>query len=186
MIELNESEYYMELDFIRDYAMYAVIFGIFGMSWFGWAQENPPKSWQIPLGIASGISFIVAGIGGYLAWQNWDGATALASSDVYKQFGIIVGIECALALIGSLVLYKLRKQAYVSAWIAFVVGIHFIPLAGIFKDNALYILAALVAAAPLVAVYLARRTKLSVVTLTGVFVGTSLFAFALRGLLLAL
>jgi len=122
----------VDLDFLRDHAMYAVIFGVFGISWFGWAQEDPPKSWRMKLGVAIGISFIVACIGGYIAFKNWGGASVFNTPGMSRQFGIIVGIEFALASIGAGALHFLHKPKFVAAWIAFIVGAHFIPLAIIF------------------------------------------------------
>lgn len=171
-------------DFIRDHAMYAVIFGFFGFSWFGWAQAEPPAAWRLPLGIASGVCLVIALTGLYFALRHWDGATALSAPGVYQKFGVIVGIEFALALIGSLALMKLGRATYIAPWVAFIVGIHFAPLVSIFKDTSLYILSGLVALTPVVSLVVARSTSITAGTITCVTTGGVLFVFALRGLLL--
>ncbi len=176
----------MTIDFVRDHAMYAAIFGFFGFVWFGWAQEKPPESWRIRLGIGSGISMLVCLAGVYLAIQHWRDATALDSDNVYQTFGIVVATEIILAGVGSAILAWRGKQQYTAAWIAFVVGIHFVPLVWIFRDSALYLLAALVCIASIAAAFYAKRLNLSVSALTGASVGVILLVFGLRGLFLAL
>jgi len=94
-----------------------------------------------------------------------------------------VAFECTAAGIGAALLSRKRPQ-YVSAWIAFVVGVHFLPLAWIFQDDGLYLLTVLAAAAPFVAVLRANKTRIAVSALTGALMGTILLLFALRGLYL--
>lgn len=87
----------MPIEFVRDHAMYAAIFGFFAMVWFGWGQENPPTSWRIRLGFGSVVSLLVFLAGIYLAIQHWQDATALTSEGVYRNFGIIVGTKVVFA-----------------------------------------------------------------------------------------
>lgn len=176
----------MEIDFIRDHAMYAAIFGFFGFSWFGWAQDNPPQSWRVLLGIASGVSFLIALTGGYLAYTHWGGASSLDTPEAYRQFGVIVGIEFTLAFVGAGILAWRKRQEWIAAWIAFVVGIHFIPLAAIFNDSWLHILAALLASVSIAAVIGAKKVHISATTLACAGAGCVVLLFALRGLLLVL
>jgi len=175
----------MDVDFIRDHAMYAVIFGVFGITWFGWAQDNPPKSWRLPLMILAGVSLLVACVGGYVASQHWGGATVFDTPGISRQFGIIAGIEFATASVGAILLQVFRKPQYISAWIAFIVGLHFFPLVSIFQDNGLYVLAVLATLAPVVSVLIAKKVKVSVVALVGASTGSLLLLFAIRGLILA-
>ena len=170
------------MEFTRDLAMYAAIFGFFGVVWFGWAQEKPPKSWRTWLGVGSVASAAITVLGLYLAITNWGAATAL-TREASITFGIVVGLEFAIAGIGAAVISK-RKPQYIPAWIALVVGAHFLPLAWIFKDSWLYLLTALACAAPVAAVLLAKKNSIAVSALTGALMGTVLLAFALRGLYL--
>jgi hypothetical protein len=173
----------METEHVRDYAMYAAVFGIFGFSWFGWAQEDPPESWRIPLGIASAACFLIACAGGWLAFFHWRDASALSAPGAYERFGVVVGIEVFAAAAGALVLiFAVHKPEFVAAWVAFIVGVHFVPLSSIFQDRALLALAALVVLSSLASVVFARKLGVSTVTLTGVTTGVSLLIFAVRGL----
>ena len=39
----------MGAEFLRDAAMTAAVLGSFASAWFGWAQDDPPRSWRRPL-----------------------------------------------------------------------------------------------------------------------------------------
>jgi hypothetical protein len=173
----------MPIELTRDFAMYAAVFGFFGLSWFGWAQENPPKSWRVPLGIGSAISLLIAAAGIYLAVTHWSDATAL-DRNASRTFGIIVGIEFATAGIGAGLLAWRNKKQYIAPWVAFVVGAHFLPLVWVFQDNWLYLLAGLAMAAPVLAVFLAKKMKVEISAVTGALMGVVLVVFGLRGLAL--
>lgn len=166
--------------------MYAAIFGFFGTVWFGWAQERPPKSWHLPLAVGSIVSGMLTFGGLYLAATNWSGASALNSRDDYITFGMVVAVEFALAGIGAGILAARKKPVYIPAWIAFVVGVHFLPLAWIFQDTALYVLTVLAVLAPIVSVPLAKKTGIALSAIVGAGMGIVLVGFALRGLILAL
>lgn len=167
----------------RDYAMYASVFGLFSFSWFGWAQENPPKSWRLYLGIAAGIAMLVCLFGVYSSIRNWDAPSALDEAGSFQGYLISVYAEVLLGGLGAFYLIATRRSAYVSAWIAFVVGIHFFGLAGVFDDWSLHVLAVLLVAVSLAAAILSRRLKLAVSALTGIGSGTALLAFGLLGLI---
>jgi hypothetical protein len=168
----------MTAEHVRDAAVTAVIFGFFASSWFGWAQEAPPRSWRTWLGIAAGFSLLTAVVGGLLAWRQWNDGTAFDES-TSKTFGIIVGIEFGVAGLGAGVLALLKRMEFVSAWIALVVGLHFFPLAELLEYPALHVVAALVTVAALAAIPIARRTSVAVSAVTGVATGTFLLAGAL-------
>ena len=173
----------MEQDFIRDYLVTAAVFGMFSFSWFGWAQDKPPKSWVLPLGIASALGFIIAGIGGYLASQNWDAASTLNSDSDYRTFGIVVAVEILSMIIGSVVLRLKRLQHFIPTWISFVVAVHFLPLVFIFQDVWFYLLTVLTLGASLLPLRLSKKLNISLATLTGVFMGSVILLFAIRGLI---
>lgn len=50
-----------------------------------------------------------------------------------KRYGRTVGIEFAAILIGAAALIVLNNPGYVAAWVLFVVGVHFVPLARLFR-----------------------------------------------------
>lgn len=168
----------MTAEFIRDAAATAAIFGFFGCMWFGWAQEKPPQAWKKWLVAGSVLSVLTAVAGGLLAWRHWSDGTAFDDA-TGRTFGIIVGIEFAVAGLGALLLALRRRPEFIPAWIALVVGVHFFPLAPLLHYPLLYVVAALVTLVALAAIPVARSRSLLVSAVTGVATGTILLATAL-------
>lgn len=165
----------MTSEFIRDAAANGAISGFFAMAWFGWAQEAPParwRKWLITGSVLSALTFVASGL---LTWRLFDAGTAF-DAETGRTFGIIVGIEFALAGIGAGLLSWRGKKELIPVWIAFVVGVHFFPLAPLLHYPLLYVVATLVTLAALIAVPLARTRSLPVSLTNGVGVGTVLLA----------
>ncbi|SFS72784.1 hypothetical protein [Paenibacillus sp. BC26] len=171
------------MDYIRDYAMYASVFGMFSFAWFGWALENPRASWRIYLGIASGIALLVCLTGVYLSVKNWDAPSALNEASSFRDYLISFYAEFVLSGAGAFVLIRLKRKAYVAPWIAFIVGIHFISLKSVFDDPSLWLLAALMVTVSIVAVIVSPKLQVANSAITGIGAGTVLFGFALLGLI---
>jgi hypothetical protein len=172
-------------EFLRDAAGTAAVFGFFAMAWFGWAQEDPPAKWLWPLRIGSILSGLTAVAGGLLLWRHWSDGSVIDAS-VGPKFGIVVGVEFALAGLGAAFL-AVRKQAHLtSAWIAFVVGVHFFPVAVLLEIPALHVTAALVAIASVASVFIARARSLTVSAVVGATTGPILLVSGLLALLDAL
>ncbi|TDF94771.1 hypothetical protein [Paenibacillus piri] len=171
------------MEYIRDYAMYASIFGMFSFCWFGWAQENPRASWRKYIGIASGAALLVCLLGVYLSVTNWDAPSALSDKGAFKSYLISVYTEFFAAGIGAWILIKLKRKNDVAPWIAFIVGIHFIGLKSVFDDPGLYILAALLVAVSIVSLFASRKLQVANSAITGIGSGTILFGYALLGLI---
>ena len=163
--------------------MYAAIFGWFSFCWFGWAQENPRKSWRVYLGIGSGLGLLVGLFGIYLSVTNWSAATALSETGAFRNYLIFFYIEVALAGIGGILLIRFKRTNWVAPWVALVVGVHFIWLKDVFQDAALYVLAALLIAIALVSLPLSRRLGVANSAVTGALSGLTLLAFAVVGLI---
>jgi hypothetical protein len=171
------------MDYIRDYAMYAAIFGLFSFSWFGWAQERPRQSWRLYLGIGSGIGMLVCLLGVYLSITNWSAATALDAPEAFKHYLIFVYVEVILAGLGAFLLIRSKRSHYIAPWIAFVVGVHFIWLRDVFQDSALYVLAALLIVVSVLSLPLSRKLNVANSAITGIGAGISLLCFAIIGLI---
>ncbi|RXZ80344.1 hypothetical protein EBB07_19500 [Paenibacillaceae bacterium] len=171
------------MEYVRDYAMYASIFGMFSFCWFGWAQENPRASWRKYLGIASGIALLVCLLGVYLSITNWGAASALKERSSFTTYLILLYGEFFLGGVGAFFLIKRKLARYVAPWIAFIVGIHFIGLVHVFDDPALYLLAALLVLIAVAAPFIAPKLQVANSAITGIGVGTVLFGFALLGLI---
>lgn len=173
----------MELEYIRDYAMYTAIFGMFSFVWFGWAQENPRKNWRKYIGIASGVSLLVCLIGVYLSVTNWEAATGLSEKDKFTNYLIVFYTEFFIAGLGAFLLIRYKKKDYVAPWIAFIVGTHFFWLESIFKDPSMYILAVLMIAIAIISPWLSKKLGVANSAITGIGSGTALFCFAILGLI---
>ncbi len=172
-------------DYVRDAAVAAAIFGFFGSTWFGWAQESPPRSWRRWLLGGAVLCLAVLIVGVILAVRHWDNGTAF-DRDTSIAFGIVVGIEFALAGIGAAILGSRGRKELIPVWIALVVGVHFFPLAAIIDYSLMYVVGALVTLGALAAVPLARARSVDVSAVNGVLVGTALLASALVSLGFAL
>lgn len=170
------------MEYIRDYAMYTAIFGFFSFSWFGWAQENPRKSWRLYIGIASGAALLLSLFGIYLSVTHWNSATALDESGAFTGYLIFVFIEFFLAGVGAVMLTKMKRKEYIAPWIAFIVGVHFIWLKDIFQDAGLYLLAALLVGVSIGSIFIAKKLNVTISAITGIGSGIVLFGFAVYGL----
>lgn len=163
--------------------MYVAIFGIFSFVWFGWAQENPRKSWRKYLGIASAMALLVGLFGIYLSVTNWHERTVLSDRSLFKLYQVVVFVEFFLAGIGAFFLIKFKKSNYVAPWIAFVVGIHFFWLKSVFHDISLVVLGSLLVGISMISPWLANKLKVANSAITGIGTGGVLFCFALVGLI---
>lgn len=172
----------MSAEFTRDAAATAAIFGFFAASWFGWAQEMPPPTWRNLLIAGAVLALLVAVTGGVLTWQHWTTGTVF-NPQTGRTFGLIVGIEFALAGIGAGALAALGKANLIAAWVALVVGVHLFPLAPLLHYPLLYGVAALVSMIALVAVPLAQSQSVAVSAVTGLATGVVLLAAALFSLI---
>ena len=171
----------MRAEFIRDAAASAAILGFFASSWFGWALDDPPASWRVRLITGAILSVATAGTGAFYTWRYWsDGSVFDASTS--RAFGIVVGIEVALAGIGSWYLSARNRAELIPAWIALVVGVHFLPLAVLLEYPMLNVLAVLLTIGALLAVPLSRRRSLPISAVTGAMAGPILLAAALYSL----
>jgi hypothetical protein len=171
----------MTAEFVRDAAATAAIFGFFASAWFGWAQEKPPEAWRKALVAGSITSLLTAVAGGVLTWRHWSDGTVF-DADTGRAFGLVVGIEFAVAAAGAALLAARRRQPLIPAWIALVVGVHLFPLAPLLEYPLVYLVAALVTLVALGAVPLARSRSWAVSAVTGLAVGPVLLAAAIFSL----
>jgi hypothetical protein len=175
----------MMTEFVRDAAATAAILGFFGSTWFGWAQEQPPKSWRPWLLTGFALSLATMLAGGLLAWRHWNDGTAF-DKGTSKTFGIVVGIEFVLAGAGAAVLAARGKRDVIPVWIAIVVGLHLFPVAAIIGYPLIHVIGALVTVAALAAIPVARSRSLPTSAVNGLGVGTALLVGALVSLMTTL
>ncbi|MBL6279340.1 hypothetical protein JMF97_24610 [Micromonospora fiedleri] len=174
----------MTTEHVRDLAATAVVFGFFASSWFGWAQEAPPRRWRGLLAVGSVASILTAVAGGWLTWRHWHDGTAFDET-TSRAFGVVVGIEFGTAALGSLLLVLRARRDLIPVWIAFVVGVHLFPVAALIGYPIIYVVAALITVAALAAFPIARARKLTVSAVVGAPVGLVLLAAALFSVIAA-
>ncbi|GAA0251568.1 hypothetical protein [Cryptosporangium japonicum] len=174
----------MNAEYLRDAAMTAAIFGFFAMGWFGWAQEAPPRGWKPYLIAGSVVGGLTSAGGLATALTHWDSGTALGD-DGGRTFGIIVGIEFGAAAVGAVALALTGRAQWIPVWIAFVVGVHLFPVAGVFDYPVIGVVGALVTLASLVAVPLARTQGFQPSAVTGAPTGAVLASGAVYSLFTA-
>ena len=171
----------MLTEFARDHAFTIGWFGLMAFVWFGWAQEDPPARWRWRLGIGSGAGAILAGTFGYAVAARWGEGSALDGR--YEWFGALVLAEVLLAGLGCLTLWRRGLGRWTAWWVAFVVGLHLLPLAVLLGDGSLALLGAVQSAGLLVLVPRLRGTSRSTSRLAGPFMGITLLLFAAVSLL---
>ncbi len=171
---------------IRDAAVMAAIFGVTGFAWLGWAQEGPPPRWRLPLGVGSVLSVLTGMAGAFLAYRHWGPDSALATESARESFGIVAGIELGSAAVGAGILAVRRQGHWISAWVCLVVGAHFVPLAFIFDDAGLHLLAGALVLVSMSSVVLSRRTGIQPSAIVGAGAGVVLWLFSVRSLLAVL
>lgn len=164
--------------YLRDFAVYSAIFGVFSFSWFGWAQANPKQQWRKYIGFASGISLLIGGLGIYLSIANWGEASALNNRESFGWYLAIVGGEVLIAVIGAIILSKKDLTDFISPFICLIIAIHFFPLAIIFQDISLHLLGFLLVFIPLLAVRFRKKGLYGATALTGIGAGSFLLSFA--------
>jgi hypothetical protein len=122
----------------HDLAATAVVLGIAAIMWFGWGQAGPPAGWSLPLaaGSAAGVAATVASV--IVSRRHHDGAQSMADPVVRTRYWRVVAGEVAACLLGVACLAAAGRPAYQPAWILLVVGLHFLPLARIFRIPSLF------------------------------------------------
>jgi len=78
--------------------------------------------------------------------------TTAARKKLVRRFGAVVGIECLCFLLANVVLLRLDRYAYLVPTILLIVGIHFIPVAALYKMWPYYLTGLLFSLAAIVTV----------------------------------
>lgn len=167
------------MDYLRDIATSIIIYGFFGFVWFGWALEGPKDSWKKYLGIACGASLLVGLLGIYLVFRYQNEASVLTEKGLSLWYYIIVIIEFLVGGIGAYLLNKNQLHDYIAPWICLVVGIHFSPLAFIFQEPTMHLLAILFIIVSVITVKRIKRISYRASAITGLGAGSVLFVFGL-------
>ncbi len=146
------------LDALRDSLYTTAWFGLMTAVWLGWAQEAPPVRLRKVLIAGSIVGLLIAAGFGALTAVHWSDPTAL--DERYGLFGIIVGVEFALAGVGAAVLVMTGKGRWAAWWVALVVAVHFVSLALLFRGPSLAWLGAVEVVALGVGAFVIKTTHL--------------------------
>ena len=152
------------------------------MAWFGWGQEAPP-SWLVPvLAAGSLVGLVVAVTGAVVGFRSPKETAVLRDQAALRRYGIIVGVEFALAGIGAGILGGIGQVASIPVWICAVVGVHFFALAPVLRDPHLIPLGKLLCAVALAALIVGRTTAVRPSAVTGLGAGAALAGFGIAAL----
>ncbi|MDN6640911.1 MAG: hypothetical protein L0L10_09030 [Tetragenococcus sp.] len=167
------------MEYLRDIATSVVIYGFFGFVWFGWALEGPKESWKKYLGVACGTSLLIGLFGIYLVFNYQEEASVLTEKGLSSWYYIIVIIEFLLGGVVAYLLYRKQLENYIAPWICLVVGVHFSPLAFIFQEPTMHILAILFIVTSIITVKRSKTITYKASAITGIGAGSTLLCFAL-------
>jgi hypothetical protein len=119
----------------------------FGIVWLliGLLQGRPSPAWLrlslLVIGIALGVSIATLGLRASNIPHSPSATTAqqLATNrEIARHFYIIFGVELAAIFLAVVVLKALSYPDYILCGIAIIVGVHFFPLAALFRAPVYY------------------------------------------------
>jgi hypothetical protein len=115
---------------------------VFGVIWLllGLFRGRPAPAWLrillLLVGMALGTSIVILAAHALSTPPNLTPPTPQQSAtnrQIARHFYVIFGIELFAILLAALVLNAVRYPDYILCAIALIVGIHFVPLAALFK-----------------------------------------------------
>jgi hypothetical protein len=124
-----------------DRAATAVVLGVASALWLTWGSQDLPQSWRTPVAVIAYFGLLLGLMAGALAWRRRSTGSAMADAEGRARYGKAVLAEAVAIVAGIAVL-----AAYLSAWILLVVGVHFLPLARLFRLLELQVCGALLVA----------------------------------------
>lgn len=136
---------------VRDLSATALVLGFAGIMWFGWSQQGPPASWVPFLVGGSVVGAAVAALALVLTVRHRGGASAMREAGGSQGYRRTVIIEVGAIAVGAAPLGLTGHAAYISPWVLFIVGVHFLPLGSLFRIQSLRVCGLLAAAAAVTA-----------------------------------
>ncbi|HEV7708933.1 MAG TPA: hypothetical protein VGP16_12125 [Asanoa sp.] len=163
----------------RDAGFTALFLGFFASAWFGWAQAGGESGW---LTAGSIVSVVVAAIGLVTGLRAPAEGSAMRDRAASRRYGIIVGIEFAVIFVGAILLGRLGQPDYIPVWVAFVVGVHFVPLAPVLGDPLLRPLAVATCVVALAGLVTGLASAVSPPLVVGLAEGLLLLGYSVQAL----
>ncbi len=167
----------------RTLATAATIEAFFAFAWFGWGQAAPTAVVSVILAAGAAMAVLVAATAGATA-RRLRAAPSPLGPAAAGRYGVIVGVEFAVAGGGAAAFGATGHADLIPAWICLVVGIHFLPLDRIFPGAGMKVPAAALSVVG-VAAFAAAGGGVSPSTVTGLGAGACLLAHATSMLLAA-
>jgi hypothetical protein len=145
-------------------AVQGVASGIFFLTFFGAAWALAGTSFlrgalhfgaYVLIGL---VTLVFFGIGAMLLRYARSLQPAVAAEDVAMGrrlgiwFGVVFGIEAVLIALASTLLSSFGADSFIAPVIALIVGVHFLPLAGLFQVRPYYLTGALLCLLALIAI----------------------------------
>lgn len=157
----------------------AAVLAFASMAWFGWAQADPPPSWVPWLAAGSVVSFLLlVALVALLVRHRTTEGSPMQDPRVRRGYWLTVVVEVALIVAGNLILAATGRTGYQAAWTLFVVGVHFVPLARIFRGPGLAVTGVATAIVALVAVWIGIASDLAPSALAGAGGGIIFIGYA--------
>lgn len=151
----------------RDLAATGLVLGVAATAWFGWAHAAPPSGWSGPLTLGGLVAVLVAIGSGVLVWTHRESDSAMQDPANRRAYGRAVIVEVVAILAGVVVLGATDRSSYLAAWILFVVGVHFVPLARVFAVGALAVAGGALVVVSALATIVAMTTDMAPSALAG-------------------
>lgn len=115
----------------KDRLSMAVVLSAASLAWFGWGHQGGEIEGWLRAGMVAAALALVAAI---LLVRRVPARPTLATDPrARKVYWISVIAEVALILAGAAALALTGNAAYISTWVLFVVGVHFLPFVRAFR-----------------------------------------------------
>ncbi|SDT74908.1 hypothetical protein SAMN04489716_7133 [Actinoplanes derwentensis] len=161
----------------------ALYLGIFAALWLSVPETDPQLG---PFLVAGSIvALLTAGAGGALVIRSRADGPFPRDTVADRKYLVIFAAELAAAGFGAMLLAVTHRGEYIPVLAAFVVGVHFWPLAPVLTDPALKVLAVLVCLAALAGLIAGLVSSVMPGEVVGAGVGVLLLGYALGALLRA-
>jgi hypothetical protein len=175
----------------REALIGVAVAGGFGIGWAFWAASGLSGGAAAVVriaGVVIGVIIVAAALFRRTAARPSESASSSASEPMFRSRGyrVSVAAELIALVVGNVVLGATGHSAYVAAWTALVVGVHFLGFGRLFAPVFYWLGAAFIAAAIAgAAVGAAGGTRQAVEASTGLIAAGSLFVGGAWGLLAA-
>jgi uncharacterized membrane protein len=137
-----------------------------------------PSGLRVVLAVGAVLAVLVAIAGAVQAFRSPPSDSTLRDRRAWRRYGLIVGLELAVAGAGAAALAAAGQSDFVPVWVCAVVGVHMCPLASLLGDRLLVPLEVLLAAVALVALAAGLAGWVPPSTVTGLGAGVLLTLFA--------